>query len=103
MLGCVYAAIFFSLDPEWVAWAAPLAFGGALYAPGPAPQSFRLSVPEHVIPTAYLFSLAELLALMLLAFSAEKSGLSWIKQRLHRDGGGAALRSHGKPKSVASH
>ena len=105
VMGCVYAAILFSLDPEWVAWAAPLAFGGALYAPGPPPASVQLWSPGDVMPMAYLFSVGSLLALALLGEAAGKSRSAWshwLKDRFHR-GGIVSMRSHGKPKSAPSH
>jgi hypothetical protein len=105
LVGCVYAAIYFSMDPEWVAWAAPLAFGGALYPTGPAPASLQLSFPGQVMPMAYLFSVAALFALALLAGSAGRPRsvwLHWLKDRFHR-GGIIPMRSHGKPKSAPSH
>ena len=48
----VYSSILFSLDPEWVGWAAPLVFGGAFYAADPPPASAHLSSPRHVFPAA---------------------------------------------------
>ena len=105
VMGCVYAAILFSMDPEWVAWAAPLAFGGALYAPAPPPASAHLSFPGRVMSMAYLFSVGSLFALALLAEAAGKSRsawLHWLKDRFHR-GGIVPMRSHGKPRSAPSH
>ena len=54
MICIIYSSILFSLDPEWVGWAAPLAFGGALYAAGPPPASAHLGSPGDVFPMAYL-------------------------------------------------
>jgi hypothetical protein len=105
LLGCVYAAILFSMDPEWIAWAAPLAFGGALYAPGPTPASVQIWSPGDVMSMAYLFSVGSLVALALVAATTEKSRSvwsHWLQDRFHR-GGIIPLRSHGKPKSAPSH
>ncbi len=102
VMGCLCAAILFSMDPEWVAWAAPLAFGGALYAPGPAPASVQLWSPSDVLPVACLFSVGSLLALVLLAETPRFSWLRRLKQRFHR-GGIVPLQSHGRPKSASSH
>lgn len=105
LLGCVYAAILFSMDPEWVAWAAPLAFGGALYAPGPTPACVQLWFPGHVMSMAYLFSVGSLLALALLADTAGKSRSvwwHWLKDRF-RGVGTVPLPSPGKPKSAPTH
>jgi hypothetical protein len=62
----VYSSILFSMDPEWVAWAAPLVFGGSLYAADPPPASAHFDLPQHVFPTAYLFYVLSLLCLVLL-------------------------------------
>ncbi|MGA7646090.1 MAG: hypothetical protein WCF61_13765 [Terriglobales bacterium] len=62
----VYCSIFFSMDPDWVAWAAPLVFGGSLYAADPPPASAHLDLPLHVFPTAYLFYVLSLLCIVLL-------------------------------------
>jgi len=62
----VYSSILFSLDPEWVGWAAPLVFGGALYAADPPPASAHLDSPQHVFPTAYLCYVISLFGIVLL-------------------------------------
>jgi hypothetical protein len=74
----VYAAILFSLDPEWVAWAAPLAFGGALYAPGPTPASFHLGPPAHLFQMAYLFDVVSLVVIALLGVASGGARLGWL-------------------------
>jgi hypothetical protein len=61
----VCAAILFSLDPEWVAWAAPLAFGGSLYAADPPPASAHLALSHDVLPWAFLYGCVALLAITL--------------------------------------
>ena len=73
----VYSSILFSLDPEWVGWAAPLVFGGALYAADPPPASAHLDSPPHVFPTAYLCYVLSLLGIVLLTLVREKRHLSW--------------------------
>ena len=73
----VYAAIIFSLDPEWVAWAAPLAFGGSLYASGPPPASAHLALSGDVFPWAYLYGCAALLAITLVDLVYSGYHLHW--------------------------
>jgi hypothetical protein len=63
----VYGAILFSLDPEWVAWAAPLAFGGALYAQAPLPASAGFGPPGHVLLVACIYSLVAFLLIELVS------------------------------------
>jgi hypothetical protein len=62
----VYSSVLFSVDPEWVAWAAPLVFGGALCATDPPPASAHLGSPHDVFPVAYLYNVLALLCLVLL-------------------------------------
>jgi len=61
----VYGSIIFSSDPEWVAWAAPMAFGGALYTADPPPASVHLASPQDVFPVAFFFGVLSLFALAL--------------------------------------
>lgn len=74
----VCALILFSLDPEWVAWAAPLAFGGSLYASDPPPASAQLALSRDVLPWAYLYGCAALFALMLLDLVLSRQHLKWL-------------------------
>jgi hypothetical protein len=75
---CVlYCSIIFSLDPEWVAWAAPLVFGGGLYAADPPPASAHLGSPHDVFPIAYLCDALCLLGLVLLPMVSDKRRFSW--------------------------
>ncbi len=74
----VYSSILFSLDPEWVGWAAPLVFGGALYAADPPPASAHLDSPQHVFPTAYLCYALSLLGIVLLTLVQDKRQPSWL-------------------------
>ena len=74
----VYSSILFSLDPEWVGWAAPLVFGGALYAADPPPSSVHLDSPQHVFAMAYLCDVLSLFAIVLLTLVREKQHLSWL-------------------------
>jgi hypothetical protein len=60
------ASILFSLDPQWVAWAAPLAFGGSLYASDPPPAPAHLALSRDLLPWAYLYGCVALFALTLL-------------------------------------
>jgi hypothetical protein len=64
--GVVYSWILFSLDPVYVAWAAPLVFRGSLYASDPPPASAHLALPGDVLPLAYLSGCAALFAIVLL-------------------------------------
>ena len=73
----IYSSILFSLDPEWVGWAAPLAFGGALYAAGPPPASAHLSSPGDVFPMAYLCYVLSLFGIVLLSAARDRRRLSW--------------------------
>ncbi len=74
----VYSSILFSLDPEWVSWAAPLAFGGALYTADPPPASAHLDSPHDVLPMAYLCDALSLLGIVLLALVHDRRHLSWL-------------------------
>jgi hypothetical protein len=74
----VYCAILFSVDPEWVGWAAPLAFGGALYAADPPPASANFGSPQDVIVLAYLYGLVSLLGISLLPRVEGTSHFSWL-------------------------
>lgn len=82
LMAIVYSAILFSLDPEWVAWAAPLAFGGALYAQDPPPASVHLGSPQQVFQAAYLYSILSLLAIGVVTFLRHRQSfrsLSWLE------------------------
>jgi hypothetical protein len=74
----VYSSILFSLDPEWVGWAAPLVFGGALYAAEPPLSSVHLDSPQHVLAMAYLCDVLSLFAIVLLTLVRNKQHLSWL-------------------------
>lgn len=79
VIAVVYSAVLFSLDPEWVAWAAPLAFGGSLCAQDPPPASAHLGSPQDVLPLAYVYSVLSLLALALVPLVRSKPNwLSWL-------------------------
>jgi hypothetical protein len=73
----VYSSILFSLDPEWVGWAAPLVFGGALYTADPPPASAHLDSPQHVFPTAYLCYATSLFGIVLLTLVRDRRHLRW--------------------------
>jgi hypothetical protein len=94
VMAIVYTTILFSLDPEWVAWAAPLALGGALYAQDPPPASAHLGLSQQVFQTAYLYSMLSLLALGVVTFLRHRqsfSSLSWLEVK---NKGMARLRSY---------
>jgi hypothetical protein len=74
----VYSSILFSVDPEWVGWAAPLVFGGALYAGDPPPASAHLGSPHDVLLTAYLGEVVSLLGIVLVALVRDKRHLNWL-------------------------
>ncbi len=81
----IYAAILFSLDPQWVAWAAPLAFGGALVATDPPPASAHLGLSPGLMVMAWAFSIASLLALALLGLTRSWPRLRWLACRKDED------------------
>ncbi len=72
----IYAIIIFSLDPVWVAWAAPMVFGGALYVPDPPPPLF--SSPQEAFQMASLCSLLSLLVLGLLMAIRGEPSFGWL-------------------------
>lgn len=74
----VCASILFSLDPEWVAWAAPLAFGGSLYASDPPPAWAQLALSRDVLPWAYLYGCVALFALLLVDLVISRQHLKWL-------------------------
>lgn len=74
-LGVCYAAVIFSMDPEWVAWAAPVAFGGALTAAGPPPTPEFSAPPGEFFAGASYLSVMSLAALSVLAFLRREPGL----------------------------
>ena len=76
--GVVYSWILFSLDPEYVAWAAPLVFGGSLYASDPPPASAHLTLPSDVLPLAYLYGCLALFAIVLLDLVQSRRHLDWL-------------------------
>jgi hypothetical protein len=66
-LCALYTALLLSMNPEWVGWAAPLVFGGALVASGPPPVPVFSAPPREVFEMASSMSLFSLLALGLLS------------------------------------
>jgi len=83
VLFSVYGVILFSLDPEWVGWAGPLVFGGALYAADPPPPLF--SSPEEALQMSSLFSLLSFFILgLIIAIRGERNlaWLSWLRAGL---------------------
>ncbi len=82
VMSVVYAAILFSLDPEWVAWAAPLAFGGSLVAQDPPPESAHLASTPDTFLVACAFTVASLAILELLRAVRSKPEsrlLAWLR------------------------
>jgi hypothetical protein len=77
-VGVVYGWILFSLDPEYVAWAAPLAFGGSLYTSAPPPASAHLAVPGDVLPVAFVYGCLALLAIALFELVQSRRHLDWL-------------------------
>ncbi len=67
--GCIYAAIIFSMDPEWVGWAGPMALG-ALYVPNTPPPLF--SDPAAALEMGSWFSLLSLVMLVLVSVIREE-------------------------------
>jgi hypothetical protein len=74
----VYTSILFSLDPQWVAWAAPLVFGGSLYAADPPPASAHLSSTPHVFLMACLYGVLSLFSIVLLTLVRDRRHLSGL-------------------------
>ena len=74
----IYSSIIFSLDPEWVGWAAPLVFGGSLYAADPPPASAHLGSTLHVFLMAYLYGVLSLFGIVLLTLVRSRRRLSWL-------------------------
>lgn len=74
----VYSSILFSLDPEYVGWAAPLVFGGSLYASDPPPASAHLALPGDVLPAAYLYGCLALVVIMFLNLVQNRQHLNWL-------------------------
>jgi len=58
-----YAVVIFSMDPRWVAWSAPLAFGGALAAAGPPPFPIFNASSQEVFGSAAFLSFLSLATL----------------------------------------
>jgi hypothetical protein len=77
-MGVVYSWILFALDPEYVAWAAPLAFGGSLYASAPPPASAQLAVPSDVLPVAFGYGCVALLAIVFFELVQSRRHLDWL-------------------------
>lgn len=77
-LWVIYAVVLLSMDPEWVGWAAPLAFGGALVAADPPPIALFSASPREIFETASFMSLFSLLALGLLMVIRGEPGIGWL-------------------------
>lgn len=95
----VYSSILFSLNPEWVGWAAPLVFGGALYAAEPPPASAHLGSPADVLVMAYLFGLLSLFAIVLLKVVRDRRRLNWLSWLKAKSESGSIARARSSLKS----
>ena len=104
VVGVIYASILFSLDPEWVAWAAPLAFGGSLCASDPPPASVHLALPGDELPWAYLYGCLALFAITLLDLVQSRRHLNWLSWLKAESGYGigAKLRTFLKSWSTST-
>jgi hypothetical protein len=84
LYGSVYAALIFSMDPEWVGWAGPMALG-ALYVPNSPPPLF--SDPRAAFQMGSWVSVLSLVVLVLVSVIREEEpfGLwslfkAWLKK-----------------------
>jgi hypothetical protein len=92
VVGVIYASILFSLDPEWVAWAAPLAFGGSLCASVPPPASVHLALSGGELPWAYLYGCLALFAITLLDLVQSRRHLNWLSWLKAESGYGSVAK-----------
>ncbi len=74
LLSGIYAVVLFSTDPEWVAWAGPMAMG-ALYVPNTPPPLF--AHPEAAFEMASRLSALSLTALVVLTVFRRETPLGW--------------------------
>jgi hypothetical protein len=84
LYGCIFAKLIFSMDPEWVGWAGPMALG-ALYVPNPPPPLF--SDPKAAFEMCSLFYMVSALVLVFVSVirGEEPFGLwSWFKAWLKK-------------------
>lgn len=82
IMSVLYVAILFSLDPEWVAWAGPLAFGGSLVAQDPPPESAHFASTPDIFLVACGFTVASLVVLELvraIRSKPESRFLVWLR------------------------
>jgi hypothetical protein len=89
LLFTAYAAILFSLDPQWVGWAGPLVFGGALYAADAPPVRLISLSPQETFEMASVLSLVSVFVLgLLITLRGEPrlGWLSWVWRRLRESG-----------------
>lgn len=77
-LGAFYALVLFSVGPQWVAWAGPVAFGGALSVAGPPPTPTFSASPGETFSVAEFLCLLSLGALTLVARLRKEPGLGWF-------------------------
>ena len=90
LLGALYgltiAVILFSMDPEWVGWAGPMAFG-ALYVPNqPPPLGLP---PKAVFEMGSLVSLLSLLFLGIIGIVRKEKSIGvwpWFEAWLKKQG-----------------
>lgn len=89
----IYDVILFSLDPEWVLWAWPMAMG-ALYVPESPPPLF--ADPRAAFEMGLLFNFLSFVAVTFLMVIMREPGLawlSWVKARLREWGSQGARES----------
>jgi hypothetical protein len=91
----VYGSILFSLDPEWVAWAAPLVFGGSLYAADPPPASAGLGSTPHVFLVACLYGVLSLFSIVLLTLLRDRRNLSGLLRFIAASESGSIAKVRG--------
>jgi hypothetical protein len=86
LYGCIYAKIMFSMDPEWVGWAGPMALG-ALYVPNqPPPLGLP---PKAVFEMGSLVSLLSLLFLGIIGIVRKERSIGvwpWFEAWLKKQG-----------------
>ncbi len=103
----IYAVLLFSMDPEWVGWAGPMALG-ALYVPNSPPPLF--SSPQQAFQMGFVFGVLNLLTLVLVSVIRGElpfhfAWLSRLKLRLKNAGfaGLARAGNHLRSRWVLHH
>jgi len=78
VLWIFYALALFSMGPEWVGWAGPIAFGGALTATGAPPSAAFPESPKETFTAAGFLLLIALAAITLPACLRREPGPDWF-------------------------